>query len=150
LDVVASQQPDWAPSQVRMRGGSDMSPGAVIHRLDCHQRDIRQALLKGGKWARKIEATLSDRERGEDPHVHDTRAHSAVEAAKEFRPVREVRALGTGGGATATAPGQASAFVSPAFVMKLYAAYRGVGRPFASQCRQMPIPDYGMRVYIPY
>lgn len=67
--------------------------------------------------------------------------------ALEDKP--ELRAIGTDGGASATAPGEGSAFVSPVFFVQDYAAFREFGRAFANACRQEPLPPYGMNVYIP-
>jgi hypothetical protein len=145
-DTVAAQEPEFAPAQTRTAGTSDMSRKAVLRRLDMHQTDIRAALRKGNKYGKRIEQILSERERTEDPSLHEKRRKEAIASAKEVRTTP----LGTDGGISATAPGEASAFVSPAFVLEAYARYRGVGRPFASQCKQMPIPQYGMHVYVPY
>ncbi len=62
----------------------------------------------------------------------------------------ESRAIGTDGGISATAAGEAASFVSPYFLELEWAPYRGKARSFADQCHQYPMPAYGMRVYIPY
>ena len=62
----------------------------------------------------------------------------------------ESRAIGTDGGISATAAGEAASFVSPYFIELEWAPYRGKARSFADQCHQYPMPEYGLRVYIPY
>lgn len=62
----------------------------------------------------------------------------------------ESRAIGTDGGISASAAGEAASFVSPYFIELEWAPYRGKARSFADQCHQYPMPAYGMRVYIPY
>lgn len=86
----------------------------VLRRLDQHQRDIGQALKRGTKYGKRAEAILSDSVRCDSVNDHESLAREAVETAREFRPVRrEARAFGSAGGATASAPGEASAFVPP-------------------------------------
>ena len=62
----------------------------------------------------------------------------------------ESRAVGTDGGISATAAGEAAALVSPYFIELDWAAYRGKARSFADNCGTWPMPDYGMKVYVPY
>jgi hypothetical protein len=61
----------------------------------------------------------------------------------------EARALGTGGGATASAGSGAAAFVSPYFAFTKWAPFRGAHRTFADQCSSLPLPPYGLQVYVP-
>ena len=61
----------------------------------------------------------------------------------------ELRALVSGGGATASAGSGAAAFISPYFVEEAFAPYRGIHRTFADQCASETLPPYGLEVYIP-
>jgi hypothetical protein len=61
----------------------------------------------------------------------------------------EARALGTGGGATASAGSGAAAFVSPYFAFAKWAPFRAAHRTFADQCGTLPLPPYGLQVYVP-
>jgi hypothetical protein len=62
----------------------------------------------------------------------------------------ESRAIGTDGGISAAAAGEAASFVSPYFIELEWAPYRGKARSFADQCHQYPMPPYGLKVYVPY
>jgi len=61
----------------------------------------------------------------------------------------ESRAIGTDGGISASAAGEMAAFVSPYFIETAWSPYRGKARSFADNCGTWPMPEYGMRVYIP-
>ena len=61
----------------------------------------------------------------------------------------ESRAIGTDGGISASAAGEMAAFVSPFFIEEAWSPYRGKARSFADNCGTWPMPEYGMRVYIP-
>jgi hypothetical protein len=61
----------------------------------------------------------------------------------------EARALGTGGGALSSAGSGAAAFVSPYFALQAFAPWRGAHRTFADQCATLPLPSFGLQVYVP-
>jgi hypothetical protein len=61
----------------------------------------------------------------------------------------EARALSTGGGALSSAGSGAAAFVTPYFVEEAFAPWRGIHRTVSDQCAKMPMPSYGLQVYIP-
>jgi hypothetical protein len=151
-DVLASREPDFAPSQSRMAGASDMSPSAVLRRLDQHGQDIAAALKRDNRFGREARAMLSESVRCESEHDHEKRAKAAVDTAKEFTPPRrEARAFGTGGGATASqaSPAEASVFVPPKFVLAQWASWRTPFASFATACKQEDLPEYGLNVYVP-
>jgi hypothetical protein len=149
-DVLASREPEFAPSQVRTAGGSDMSPKAVLRRLDQHGQDIAEALAKRSTYGKRIERMLGESVRCENAHDHEKRSKAAIQSAKEFRPPRrEVRAFGTDGGASSTAPGEASAFVPPKLVLSQWASWRTPFASFVTQCKQEDLPPYGLNVYVP-
>ena len=60
----------------------------------------------------------------------------------------ETRAVGTDGGISASAAGEAASFVSPAFIEDAWAPYRGKARSFADQCGTAPMPRWGLKIYI--
>jgi hypothetical protein len=76
----------------------------------------------------------------------EARGRTAIELQPELRAT----AIGTDGGASATAPGEGSAFVTPVFEVGKYAPYREFGRAFADACQKEQLPPYGMYVYIPH
>ena len=61
----------------------------------------------------------------------------------------ELRALVSGGGATAAAGSGAASFVSPWFALQGFAPWRGINRTFSDQCDSQPLPPYGLQVYVP-
>lgn len=70
--------------------------------------------------------------------------------ALEDKPELRATGIGTDGGASATAPGEGSAFVTPVFKVGDYAPWREYGRAFADACAKEQLPPYGMYVYIPH
>jgi hypothetical protein len=70
--------------------------------------------------------------------------------AMELKPELRATATGTDGGASATAPGESSAFVTPVFKPGDYAPWREYGRAFADACQKEQLPPYGMYIYIPH
>jgi hypothetical protein len=151
-DIIASREPDYAaPSQSRTAGASDMSPQAVLRRLDQHGQDISQALKRENRYGREARAILRESVRCESVHDHEKRSKAAVESAREFTPPRrEARAFGTDGGISATSPGEAASFVPPAILLKSWATYRTAYASFANQCKAEPMPDYGLNLYVPH
>jgi hypothetical protein len=134
-DLAATLSP-----QGEVLGGrtQEMDPKAVEGRLAKHAKDVQSEARRGTPYGRAVRTMLRESCREEDPVQHRHRAE------------REVRALTTGGGITASASGGgAAAFVSPAFLTALWAPYRGVERAFADQCHPEPLPDFGMNCYIP-
>jgi hypothetical protein len=128
------------PDLMGARVSSDvhMSASAVEQRLRQHSVDVALAICKGDVYGRKARAILNESYREADPVQHRQRTE------------RELRAFGTGGGATASAAGGgAAAFVSPYFLLDSWAPYRAPIRTFADQCANFPMPPYGMEVYIP-
>jgi len=104
-------------------------------------------------FGRSAEKQIRETIRGEDQAAtaarmkeFDQRGRMAIEDKPELRAT----AVGTDGGASATAPGEGSAFVTPVFKVGDYAPYREFGRAFADQCQKEQLPPYGMYVYIPH
>lgn len=114
-------------------------PGAQ-QRLQRYAVELGQEMHRGTPEGRRAERIIHEHARVEDPIEHERRAQSWI---------RETRALGTGGGITAAATSGASAFVPPVFVLDEWALFRGAVRAFADQCHQLPLPPFGMQVYVP-
>jgi hypothetical protein len=106
-------------------------------RLVSYGRELAYHVERGDKEGRRAERCVREQTRTGHEDTHR-------------RMFTEQRAIGTDGGASATAPGEASAFVSPAFLLEDWAPFRGKARSFADQCHSWPLPDYGMHVYVPF
>jgi len=116
----------------------EMKPEAVEARLAKHAQDVQAAVRKGGEYGRAVRAQLHEACREEDEVQHRQRTE------------RETRALLSGAGITASASGGgAAAFVSPAFLVDLWAPFRGIERSFADACHKEDLPPFGMELYIP-
>jgi hypothetical protein len=131
LDVAASKDAQ-APGHA-----------AATERLQQYSRELSYEARRGSPEGRRAEKLIveSCREGARDD-IHQRTAE---------RRLREFRAMGTGGGATAAvaSPAEGSAFVSPYFLVSSFAPFRGVGRPFTENCAKAPLPPWGMHVYIP-
>jgi hypothetical protein len=120
------------------------APGhaAATERLRRYSAELSHEARRGSPEGQRCERLVAEDCRTDREDVHEKTA---------TRRIDELRAFGTGGGATASAgAGEASAFVSPAFLLDQWAPYRGVGRPFTENCAKTPLPPYGMHVYLPY
>jgi hypothetical protein len=141
-DLAASTAARLAPDMPALLGAPssdvDMGREAVEERLRKHSVDVQLAVSRGDAYGKRCKAILNEQHRTADPVEHRQRTE------------RELRAFGTGGGATASAAGGgAAAFVSPYFLLDSWAPYRAPIRTFADQCANFPMPPYGMEVYIP-
>jgi hypothetical protein len=113
----------------------------ALQRLADYGRELVYEIDHGTVEGRRAERIFQARTRVFDEAKHRQRM---------ARLVTELRATGTDGGVSASAAGEAAALVSPAFLADEWAPYRGAARSFADQCRMVPLPPYGMQVYIPY
>jgi hypothetical protein len=105
-------------------------------RLTQYGRELAYEVGRGSKEGRRAERCVRENTRTDREDVH--------------RRLAEQRVIGTDGGASATSPGEAAAFVSPYFLLEDWAPFRGKARSFADQCHQWPMPDYGMHLYVPF
>jgi hypothetical protein len=128
-------------SDVAARAQNSPNAQEAIERLTSYERELGWHMAQGTREGRRAERVLRAVLRVGDPVAHEKR---------HVERVRELRAFGTGGGVSAAAAGEAAAFVSPAFVMSQWAPFRGPVRTFADQCLKVPLPPFGMRVYLPY
>jgi len=118
-----------------------MGEAAVEGRLQHHAEDVKRALNRNTKYGRQVRAMQLEELRCEDENLHRDRV-------RELRG-RELRSFGTDGGASATAPGEASAFVPPAILLKAWAEFRTPFASLASQCKQEDMPEFGLNLYVP-
>lgn len=124
----------------------------AIGRLNKWAHQVEREIADGSKQGKIAEKQLRETYRTMSPEAaraalaeHRDRGRVA-EGDKDL----EIRAIASGGGATASAASGGAAFVTPLFFVDKYAPYREYGRSFIDQCNKQPLPDYGMEVYIPY
>jgi len=131
----------WFADRVALADREAPSHTAARRRLDDYARELVHEIDQATPEGRRAERILRARTRVFDETEH----RKAVEGL-----MRELRATGTDGGISATSPGEAAAFVAPAFLLAQWAPYRGAARSFADQCHALPLPDFGMQIYLPY
>lgn len=115
--------------------------GAALRRMTDYGRELAYEIDQGSFEGRRAERIFRARTRVFEESEH---------RARMAKLLSELRATGTDGGISATSPGEAAAFVSPAFLLEQWAPYRGAARSFADQCHAVPLPAFGMHIYIPY
>jgi hypothetical protein len=120
------------------------APGhqAATERLRQYSRELRYEAGRGSAEGHRAEKLIVESVRGEGVR-EDVHQRTAEQRLREFR------AMGTSGGATAASAGEGSVFVSPFWLTSSFAPFRGVGRPFTEQCARTPLPPWGMHVYTP-
>lgn len=137
--VYAADSPhSFYADAVALRVGG-MNAGDARERMERYARELGSEMSRGTPEGRHAERVIRAHER-----THDMREHEERVA----RVAGEMRALGTGGGATASAVNGA-AFVSPYFLIADWAPFRGIARSFADQCFSASMPAYGMEIYVP-
>jgi hypothetical protein len=97
-------------------------------------------------FGRSAEKQIRETIRGEDQAATAARMkefEARGRMAMEDKPELRATAIGTDGGASATAPGEGSAFVTPVFDLQKYAPWREYGRAFADACQKEQLPPYG-------
>ena len=117
---------------------SDFDPtvsGPARERQARYGTELAYEARRGSPEGRRVARAIREQTRCERAELHQE---------------AESRAVGTDGGISASAAGEAASFVSPYFIELEWAPYRGKARSFADQCHQYPMPEYGLRVYIPY
>ena len=110
-------------------------------RLTRYAQEVAHEIERRSPEGLRAERVIRNHTRVPDPEKHERRHRAAL---------AELRAATTGGGATASASGGgAAAFVTPYFLESEWAMFRGIHRTFANQCMRLPLPAYGMQVYVP-
>ena len=112
-----------------------MVSGPARERQARYSRELAYEARRGSEEGQRVVRAIREHHRQEREDLHRE---------------AESRAIGTDGGISAAAAGEAASFVSPYFIEEAWAPYRGKSRSFADQCGTFPMPDYGMKVYIPY
>jgi chorismate mutase len=124
-------------------------------RLNEWAHQVEKEHAHGTPFGKAALPQIRETYRGEDPIGTKERMKEFEERGRlgiEDKSSLEARAtaIGTDGGASATAPGEGSAFVTPVFDVGKYAPWREYGRAFADACAKEQLPPYGMYVYIPH
>ena len=122
-----------------VRDGADSVSGAQA-RMQRYGVELATEVRERSPEGRRVERVLGEECRSD-----------VAELNRQLLDKRqtELRALVSGGGATASAGSGAAAFVSPYFAEEAFAPYRGIHRTFADQCDSMPLPSFGLQVYLP-
>lgn len=128
-DVVSAAQPDF-PGTLDAR-----------QRLVRYEKELGVEMARGSKEGLRAERIIRARVRTGDAEEDQRRA---------TRLLKEIRGFGTDGGISVSSPGEAAPFVTPAFLLDQWAPYRGAARSFTDQCILLPLPAFGMKVYVPY
>jgi HK97 family phage major capsid protein len=114
---------------------------AAAARLDRHAQEVagemRDPNSAEGKRARKTVAEWA-REGSNRDSVKD-----AVERAATFQAPERRTGMDT-------TSGSGGSFVTPQYFVSDYAPYRQYGRAFADASHKLPLPDYGMTIYLPH
>ena len=117
---------------------ADLDPsvnGPARERQARYASELRYEARRGSVEGRRVVLALHEKARCEREEIHRE---------------SETRAVGTDGGISASAAGEAASMVSPYFIDEAFALYRGKARSFADQCGTWPMPPYGLRVYVPF
>lgn len=131
-DYVRSQHPNLF--------GGDVE--GAVERLNKHGREVagemRDPNSAEGKRALR---TIRSQIRGEN---NEAAVEATIQRAMHFgEQGLETRA----GMSTSVTSG--GSFVTPEYFVSQYAPYREFGRPFADAANKMPLPEYGMTIYLP-
>ena len=119
------------------------SPGAAgaVERLNRHAvevaGEIRDPRSEEGKRARRVVAEWSRRDGGNRAETQERIDRAATFVLSESR---------SGMDTTASSGGS---FVTPQYFVSQYAPYRQFGRQFADAAHKMPLPDYGVTIFLP-
>ena len=120
-----------------------LNPEAAAERMAQYAREVagemRDPNSAEGKHARQALASTAFRESGSDSMVKDS-----VERTAHFGEQGIELRAGMSTGSTS-----GGSFVTPQYFVAQYAAYRQFGREFANAANKMPLPDYGVTIYLP-
>jgi hypothetical protein len=150
VDPYAAGSPhSWIADYLTAADTSGISPvghrrdGGHEERLQRHGAIVSRAVDRRSKYGKAIVAGMGEQFRQTD--VEQNRQ------VVEKRVGQEVRALATGGGATASASGAGTAaFTAPAILMEAWATYNSPAAVFISQCdNSVALPAFGMTCYVP-
>jgi len=121
-------------------GAGDALAGAAQTRQARYDAELKHEIRRRSREGRRAERCIGEQYRQEVVEVN----RRVVGERQD-----EARALSTGGGALSSAGSGAAAFVTPYFLEEAFAPWRGIHRTVSDQCAKMPMPSYGLQVYIP-
>src|ERR1019366_8654051 len=122
-----------------VRDGADSVSGAQA-RMARYGVELAHEVRCGSEEGRRVERVLGEECRSDVAELNRQQLDKRQ---------TELRALVSGGGATASAGSGAAAFVSPFFALEKWAPYRGIHRTFADQCDSETLPPFGLQVFLP-
>jgi hypothetical protein len=130
-------------AKTRWEGTNDQGANK---RLNEWAHQVEKEHAQGTLFGRAALPQIRETYRGEDSNgtrervkEFEERGRLGIDQKSELRAT----AIGTDGGASATAPGEGSAFVTPVFDVARYAPWREFGRSFADACQKEQLPPYG-------
>lgn len=100
-------------------------------RLARHTREVATEMKKGTTEGRRARRAVAESVRSVDAQANRREAKDLV--------LRAMTSSSSSGGT----------FVTPQYVIDQWALWREANGSFAAQCRQLPLPDYGLEVYLP-
>lgn len=120
----------------------------AIKRLNTHAYEVAIEVARGSEEGKRAMSQIRELERTDngneaDRVIREMRERGNAGATRGREGLGELRAMDSG-----SASG--GAFVTPFYLTPKYAPYREAGRAFADQCNGMPMPEYGMTVYMPH
>jgi len=104
---------------------------AATERLARHGKECAIEARSGSSEGQRARRAWAEAYRTEDPETSGTNAFD-----------EELRAMSTGSSS-------GGALVTPQYVVSRWSEYRSPYRAFADQCLSLPMPAYGMEVYVP-
>ena len=113
----------------------------AVQRLARYGRELGHEIDQRSREGQRAERILRARDRIGDVPEHEQRSANTL---------AELRGFGTDGGISASAAGEAASFVTPVVLLAEWAPYRGAQRVFADSCRGLPMPAYGMKLFVPF
>ena len=136
-----------SPNSYYLDLGRSVLPGTpgyagAMERLHRHAQEVagemRDSNSPEGKRARRTIGEWARRDATNRAAVQES-----VDRAANFRVPETRQGMDT----TSSSGGS---FVTPQYFVSEYAPYRQYGRQFADASHKMPLPDYGVTIYLPY
>ena len=114
---------------------------AAVQRLARYGQELGHEIDQRSREGQRAERIIRARDRTGDVSEHQQRSANAL---------AELRVFGTDAGTSASAAGEAASFVSPVVLLAEWSPFRGAQRVFADSCRSLPMPAWGMKLYVPF
>ena len=125
------------------RSSSPGFPGyeGAVERLNQHAREVAAEMRDpNSAEGKRAASVIKNRSRGERGPQVDAEVQRAAHYAEQGLETRAGMNTGTTSGGS---------FVTPQYFVSEYAPYRMFDRIFADAANKMPLPDYGMTIYVP-